>query len=111
MGPRSGFEGAGIAVTQRALRSLQRCQPARAPIYREGDSYALNPYDDDLDLWLFRPGLRRPKAPFLKIERLQAEPLPGPDQPLTTEFVVAAAEEFSVVSTLLHRLLFQSPQR
>ena len=56
----------------------------RAPIYREGDSYALDPYDDDLDLWLFRPGLRRPKAPFLKIERPQAEPLPGPDQPLTT---------------------------
>jgi len=55
MGPRSGFEGAGIAVTQRVLRSLQRCQPAPGRrIYREGDSYALDPYDDDLDLWLFR---------------------------------------------------------
>jgi hypothetical protein len=31
------FEDAGIAPAPRALRSLKRCRPARAPVYRDGD--------------------------------------------------------------------------
>jgi len=31
------FEEAGIAERPRALFSLQRCQPGRPPVYREGD--------------------------------------------------------------------------
>jgi hypothetical protein len=36
------FEVAGIASAEDALRALQRCQPARPPIYRDGDQYALD---------------------------------------------------------------------
>lgn len=51
------FEEAGIAPRDRALRSLQRCQPGRAPVYRDGDHYGLDPHDDDVGLWVFRLGL------------------------------------------------------
>jgi hypothetical protein len=38
------FAAAGITSTaDEALASLKRCKPARAPIYRDGDSYALDP--------------------------------------------------------------------
>jgi hypothetical protein len=43
------FAAAGIAPTSdEALASLQRCRPARAPIYRDGDQYALDPHDDEV---------------------------------------------------------------
>ena len=63
------FEAAGIAPTGRALASLKRCKPARPPIYRDGHLYALDPYDDEVDLWAFRLGLRPPKAPRLQLVR------------------------------------------
>src|SRR5262249_2904006 len=56
------FEGAGIAERANALLSLQRCKPGRPPVYREGDLYHLDPHDDELDLWVFRLGLRPPKV-------------------------------------------------
>ena len=56
------FEQAGIAERSRALFSLQRCKPGRPPVYREGDLYHLDPHDEDLDLWVFRLGLRPPKV-------------------------------------------------
>jgi len=83
------FEEAGIAWFEDALRSLQRCRPARPPVYRDGDNYALDPHDDNLDLWAFRLGLRPAKAPKLKIVKPEPEPLPGPDVPLS----VAEIEE------------------
>ncbi|MGM0578243.1 MAG: hypothetical protein ACQEXJ_21140 [Myxococcota bacterium] len=52
------FEEAGIAPEPRALLSLQRCKPGRAPIYREGDLYHLDAHDPEADLWAFRLGLR-----------------------------------------------------
>ena len=61
------FEEAGVASAEPALRSLKRCRPARAPVYRDGDDYGLDPHDDELDLWVFRLGLRPPKAPMLKL--------------------------------------------
>jgi hypothetical protein len=57
------FEEVGIADYDRALRSLQRCKPRRPPVYRDGDCYSLDPYDVELDLWVFRLGLRPPRAP------------------------------------------------
>lgn len=60
------FEEAGIADASRALLSLQRCKPGRAPVYREGDLYHLDPYDEELDLWAFRLGLRPPKGAPVK---------------------------------------------
>ncbi len=63
------FEEAGIAPADRALGSLKRCRPARPPIYRDGDRYALDPYDDESDLWAFRLGLQPPKVPAGSISR------------------------------------------
>lgn len=56
------FAKAGIADEASALASLKRCQPSRPPVYREGELYHLDPYDPDLDLWLFRLGLRPSKG-------------------------------------------------
>jgi hypothetical protein len=64
------FEDAGIATAADALTSLKRCRPARPPVYRDGDRYALDPYDDELDLWAFRLGLRPPR-----LKRAPAEAL------------------------------------
>src|SRR3989304_1450688 len=77
------FEEAGVAPAGRALASLKRCKPARAPIYRDGDLYALHPHDDEVDLWAFRLGLRPPKAAALQVVRPDPRPLPAPDRPLT----------------------------
>ena len=79
------FEEAGIAHRDRALLSLKRCRPGRAPIYRDGDFYSLDPHDDDLDLWAFRLGLRPPKVPRFEIIRPEPPPLPGIDVPLSLE--------------------------
>jgi len=57
------LERAGVAPAWYALRSLQRCRPARAPVYRDGDLYALDPHDAEVGLWVFRLGLRPPRAP------------------------------------------------
>jgi hypothetical protein len=52
------FAEAGVAPATEALASLKRCRPARPPVYRDGDRYHLDPYSDDLDLWIFVLGLR-----------------------------------------------------
>ena len=83
------FEEAGVAAADRALASLKRCRPARSPIYRDGDLYALDPHDDELDLWAFRLGLRPPKAAPLELVAPETGPLPPLDEPLT----VAALDE------------------
>lgn len=79
------FEAAGIAPAKEALRSLQRCRPARPPVYRDGDDYALDPHHDELDLWTFRLGLRPAKVPALRVVKPEPPPLPSPDAPLSTE--------------------------
>ena len=61
------FAAAGVAPFERALQSLQRCKPARAPVYRDGETYALDPHDDELDLWAFRLGLRPPNVPTFSV--------------------------------------------
>lgn len=79
------FEEAGIAERSRALLSLQRCKPARPPAYREGERYHLDPYDDELDLWAFRLGLRPPRVSRPEPEPPPPAPLPGPEVALRTE--------------------------
>ncbi len=76
--------GAGIGSADSVLRSLQRCRPARAPVYRDGDDYSLDPHDDELSLWVFRLGLRPPKVPMLRVVPPPPPPQPGPEVPLTT---------------------------
>ncbi len=78
------FEEAGMAPAAQALASLKRCKPARAPIYRDGDRYALDPHDDQADLWAFRLGLKPPKAAPLPADRPAEGPLPTIDAPLRT---------------------------
>ena len=77
------FEEAGVAPAAQALASLQRCKPGRAPIYRDGDRYALDPHDAQADLWAFTLGLRPPMAASLPANRPAPEPLPTVDAPLT----------------------------
>jgi hypothetical protein len=81
------FEAAGVAPADRALASLKRCKPGRPPIYRDGDLYALDPHDDEADLWAFRLGLRPPKAPPLRVVRTDPAPLPSVDESLTLAHV------------------------
>jgi hypothetical protein len=92
------FEAAGIASASRALASLKRCRPARAPIYRDGSRYALDPHDHETDLWAFRLGLRPPKAAPLALVRPDPPPLPSPDTPLTVASL-AEAWRYGVPST------------
>jgi hypothetical protein len=74
----------------RWLASLKRCKPGRPPIYRDGDLYALDPHDDEADLWAFRLGLRPPKVPSLRVVRPDPSPLPEPDQQLEPEVIADA---------------------
>lgn len=75
---------AGVAGTPGdALASLKRCKPARAPLYRDGDHYALDPHDDEVSFWLFRLGLRPPRVAPLKVVRSATDPLPSPDHQLS----------------------------
>jgi hypothetical protein len=70
------FEALGLAPAEQALASLKRCKPARAPIYRDGDHYALDPHDDEVRFWLFRLGFVPPRAAPLQAARPSSEPLP-----------------------------------
>jgi hypothetical protein len=84
------FAAAGIAPTrEQALLSLKRCKPARAPIYRDGDLYALDPHDDEVSFWLFRLGLRPARGAPLRTVQHSYGPLPSTDHPVT----VAALDE------------------
>ena len=81
------FEQAGVAPAAHALASLKRCKPARAPIYRDGDHYALDPHDAETDLWVWRLGLRPSEAAMEPVDRRASEPLPTVDAPLTVAYL------------------------
>jgi hypothetical protein len=98
------FEEAGIAERSRALLSLQRCKPGRPPVYREGDLYHLDPHDDELDLWVFRLGLRPPKVARTPPKVVEAAPLPGPDTALTVGELDEAWKDASLSSWSAQRL-------
>ena len=87
------FEEAGVTTADRALASLKRCKPGRPPIYRDGDLYALDPHDDEVDLWVFRLGLKPPKAAALRVVRQDPGPLPSPHDPLTVAHLDEAWHE------------------
>lgn len=78
------FEAAGVVVAAGdAHLALKRCRPARPPVYRDGDLYALDPHDHELDLWAFRLGLRPPRVP--QREPPPPRPRPPADQRLTLD--------------------------
>lgn len=99
------FEEAGIADRQRALLSLQRCQPARAPVYRDGEHYHLDPHDSELDLWAFRLGLRPPKAAPTPKAAVELPPPPSPDTRLTASELQEAWRDASLHSWSRQRLV------
>ena len=80
------FEEAGVAPAAQALASLKRCKPGRAPIYRDGDLYALDPHDAEADLWTFRLDLR-PSRAIAPEDRPAPEPLPTVDARLTAAYL------------------------
>ena len=79
------LEEVGLGPREQILASLKRCKPGRSPIYRDGDSYSLDPHDDEADLWVFRLGLRPPRAVPVRVVRPDAGPVPSPDEPLTVD--------------------------
>ena len=87
------FAAAGVSSSaEEALASLKRCRPARAPVYKDRDTYALDPYDDEVSFWLFRLGLRPARGAALRPVP-SAAPLPSSDQPLTVALVDEAFRE------------------
>jgi hypothetical protein len=52
-------------------------------VYRDGELYALDPYDAELDLWTFRLGLRPPRV--ARAVPPPAPPRPSPGQPLSID--------------------------
>ena len=97
------FEEAGIAPRESALRSLQRCRPARPPIYRTGDNYSLDPHDNGADLWMFRLDLRPPKVPHFKV--VQPEPkVPDDHEPLSVSELDEAWKDTSLNNWSARRL-------
>lgn len=98
------FEEAGIAGRSKALVSLQRCKPGRPPVYREGDLYHLDPHDDELDLWVFRLGLRPPRVVRAAPSVPQAAPVLGPDVALTPDELDEAWKDASLSSWSAQRL-------
>ncbi len=93
---------AGVGEVATVTRSLQRCRPARAPVYRDGDLYTLDPRDDELDLWIFRLGLRPPRVspPTPRTP----EPVPGTDVSLSTSELDEAFRDAGLSSWSLQRL-------
>ena len=87
------FEEAGVAPAGHALDSLKRCRPARPPVYRDGDHYALDAHDAEADLWAFRLGLRPAKAAPRPAVPPAPIALPNPDQALTVAFLDEAWRE------------------
>lgn len=98
------FDEVGIASFEEALRSLKRCRPGRAPVYRDGDDYGLDPHDDELGLWVFRLGLRPPKVPPLRVVRPPPPPLPGDEVPLSPAELDEAWKDASLRSWSIRRL-------
>ncbi|HET9986824.1 MAG TPA: hypothetical protein VFQ38_24825 [Longimicrobiales bacterium] len=98
------FESAGLGDADAALRSLSRCRPARPPVYRDGDLYALDAHDDGLDLWVFRLGLRPPRFAAPRPEPPAPTPPPGLEVSLSTAEIEEAFRGAYLASWSAQRL-------
>ncbi|MEM6275094.1 MAG: hypothetical protein AAF735_07630 [Myxococcota bacterium] len=98
------LERAGVGTRDDVLAALRKCRPGRSPVYRDGDFYGLDPYADELDLWLFRLGLRPPKVAPLRVVRPDPEPLPGPEHSLSIAELEEAWREQSLAYWSTQRL-------
>ncbi len=100
----SRFAEAGVMQAERALLSLRRCRPGRAPVFRDEDRYHLDPHNEELVHWVVRLSLRPPRVRRLKPVRVEPEPLPGVDIPLTIDELDQAWKEASLGSWSAQRL-------
>ena len=97
------FALAGISHASHALASLSRCRPARPPVYRDGDSYYLDPHDEELDLWVFRLDLRPPRrTPSLQADK--PPPLPPPSVAVTRDELSEAWKDASLYTWSAQRI-------
>lgn len=94
------FDDVGWAPKDKALRSLKRCKPARAPVYRDGDLYAIDPHDDEM--WLVGSflGLQSPRV----APAPEPAPLPDDSVPLTPEELDEAWRDESLHSLSSRRV-------
>jgi hypothetical protein len=99
------FEQAGIAPAEDALYKLQRCRPARPPVWRDGDQYGLDSHDADLDLRVFMLGLRPPRVARPAVPRPQPAPLPESDVRLTPAELDEAWKDAHLFSWSRQRLV------
>ena len=97
------FQEAGVADAAVARRSLSRCKPGRAPVYRDRDLYALDPHDQEARLWVSRLGLRPPR-PAMRVVRPAPPPLPSDAVPVTVEELREAFDDTSLNSWSNQRL-------
>jgi hypothetical protein len=98
------FEQAGIAQREQALASIKKSRPARAPVYRDGEHYHLDPHDYDLDLWAFRFGLRPPKVQAPPSPPRLVAPLPGPELRLSLAELEESWKDASLTAWSQQRL-------
>ncbi len=96
---------AGFGAPLDILSSLGRCRPARAPIYREGGQYSVDPYDADLDLWVFRLGLRPPKFSPVPLVTPPLPAVPGPEVALTVAELDRAWQDAHLTSWSMQRIV------
>lgn len=83
------------------LRSLQRCKPGRPPLYREGERYHLDPHAREAGFWVRRLDLRPPPE---KLPRRAAEPVPGPEVPLSEDDLDEAFTNAGIYAWSVRRL-------
>jgi hypothetical protein len=79
---------AGLGDRLSILIALERCRPGRAPVFRDGPRYALDPRDPECSFWPMRLGLdprqHTPRAPRA------VEPTPADDVALRPEELAEA---------------------
>lgn len=99
------FEQAGVALAAAALHALQRCRPARPPVWRDGKHYALDPHDAELDRRVFMLGLRPPRFPRPAAACRHPAPLPRPEQRLAVAELDEAWKDAHLYSWSRQRLV------
>ncbi len=99
------FATAGISDASDALAALSHGKPGRPPVYRDGDRYYLDPHDDELDLWVFRLGLRPPRhVPAPEAVPPTPPPLPPLTTPVTRDELAEAWKNVSLYTWSTQRI-------
>lgn len=98
------LDAIGWAPAAEALAALKRCRPARRPVYRTGDQYALDPHDSELELWKWRYGLVE-HSPPIERPRRAGPPVAGLEVALTFSELDEAWKEARISMWSAQRLV------